>query len=183
MAVTTVLTWLQLVTGEPVWRFFFVLWIIPLATSFSLFMICRQVVQHGNGDRGWLTNTRTFLVNPFIRYAVFPFGMDYHLGHHIYATVPHYNLPELHDYMLQFPEYREQGIVVENYFFPKRNHHHEHRNPTVVEVLGPDYAQSSEEVFIDHTVLDGWEVDDKEALLREGVADKNPSPGDSGVVS
>ena len=35
-----------------------------------------------------LTNTRVFVVNPLVRYAVYSFGMDYHPPHHMYATVP-----------------------------------------------------------------------------------------------
>jgi hypothetical protein len=151
-----------------VWWFFLVLWVIPLVTSFPFFMILRQVVQHGNGDRGWLTNTRVFLVNPFVKYAVFPFGMDYHLPHHMYATVPHYNLPKLHAFLLSFPEYIEDAIVVENYVIPKSHHHP--RNPTVVEVLGPEYARSTADVYIDNTVLDGWDVDEKEEILRHAEA-------------
>jgi hypothetical protein len=128
-------------------------------------MILRQVVQHGNGDRGWLTNTRVFLVNPFVKYAVFPFGMDYHLPHHMYATVPHYNLPKLHAFLMNFPEYIEDAIIVENYVIPKSDH--PERNPTVVEVLGPDYARSTGDVYIDNTVLDNWDVDEKEEILRQ----------------
>ncbi len=60
------------------------LWLVPLFTSFSFFMILRQLVQHGNGDRGKLTNTRTFLLAPLINFAVFPMGQDYHLPHHLY---------------------------------------------------------------------------------------------------
>lgn len=164
MALFTALTLTQLVTGQPAWWFFLALWVVPLLTTFPFFMILRQVVQHGNADRGWLTNTRTFLVNPLVKYAVFPFGMDYHLGHHMYATVPHYNLPALHKFMLQFPEYTEQGVVVENYVVPKADH----RNPTVVEVLGPDYARNTGDVYIDNSVLDGWEVDEKDEILKQG---------------
>lgn len=148
-AVATLATFI----GRPAWTYFFTLWLVPIFTTFALFMILRQLVQHGNGDRGWLTNTRTFLVNPFIRYAVFPLGMDYHLPHHMYATVPHYNLPRLHEFLMTVPEYREQGIVVEGYFFTP--HHHHPRNPTVLEVLGPEYHKGSEEVFIDDTVVSG----------------------------
>jgi hypothetical protein len=121
-------------------------------------------VQHGNGDRGWLTNTRVFLMNPFVKYAVFPFGMDYHLPHHMYATVPHYNLPKLHEFLMNFPEYVEDAIIVENYVVPKWHQHP--RNPTVVEVLGPDYSRSTGDVYIDNTVLEGWDVDEKEEILR-----------------
>ena len=159
------LTCAQIATAQPVWWFYILFWAVPLMTAFPFFMILRQVVQHANGDRGWLTNTRTFLVNPFIRYAVFPFGMDYHLGHHMYATVPHYNLPELHRFLMQYPEYAEEGIVVQNYFVPTDHGPH---NPTVVEVLGPEYSRQSSDVYIDDTVLDDWEVDEKEEILRAG---------------
>ena len=83
-----------------------------MVTSFSLFMMLRQVVQHSNSDRGWLTNTRVFLVNLFVRDSILPYGQDIHLPHHMYATVPHYKLRELHEYMMQFPEYRAEAIVV-----------------------------------------------------------------------
>jgi hypothetical protein len=33
-----------------------------------------------------------------------------------------------------------------------------------VEVLGPEYARRSADVFIDHSVLDGWDVDEKEEI-------------------
>jgi len=160
------IAWLEYLTGAPVWLYFFALWLVPLFTSFAFFMILRQLVQHGNGDRGWLTNTRTFLVNPLIRYAAFPFGMDYHLPHHMFATVPHYRLPALHAFLLGYPEYSEHGIVVEGYFFPW--HPQPGRNPTVLDVLGPDYARSGDEVFIDDSVLESWEVDNKEEVLRQG---------------
>jgi fatty acid desaturase len=137
----------QIVTGAPVWVYTGLLWLVPLLTAFPLCMVLRQLVQHGNGDRGWLTNTRTFLVHPFIRYAVFPFGMDYHLPHHMFCTVPHYNLAKLHAFLGRYPEYARDGIVVEGYFFPPRPG--PDRNPTVLEVLGPEYHKSGAEVFID----------------------------------
>jgi fatty acid desaturase len=142
-------SWAEYLTGLPAWGYFLGLWTTSLFTTFALFMILRQLVQHGNGDRGWLTNTRTFLVNPFIRYAVFPFGMDYHLPHHMFATIPHYRLPQLHRLLREYPEYAERGTVVEGYFFPADRA--ADRNPTVLEVLGPAYAQRGSEVFIDDT--------------------------------
>jgi fatty acid desaturase len=91
-------------------------------------------------------------VNPLLRYAVFPFGMDYHLPHHMFASVPHYRLPALHAALMEYPEYRARGIVVEGYFMPRADA--VRRNPTVVEVLGPEYAQRGTDVFIDDSVLD-----------------------------
>lgn len=48
-----------------------------------------------------------------MRYAVLPWGMDYHLPHHVMASVPHYRLKELHDALMQVPEYREKAMLVE----------------------------------------------------------------------
>ncbi len=164
------LTALQVSGFAHAWDYFVLLWIVPLFTTFPLFMIMRQWVQHGNADRGRYTNTRVFLVNPFIRYAVFPFGMDYHLPHHIYASVPHYRLKGLHELLLQEPEYREKGIVVEGYF----NSPHgevEDRNPTVIEVLGEKYAPKPDgEIFVDTNTLEYADVRDPDAIARENEA-------------
>ncbi|MBI1914078.1 MAG: fatty acid desaturase [Planctomycetes bacterium] len=165
-ALFNALAWVTFLTGRPAPLYFFLLWLVPLFTSFSFFMILRQLVQHGNGDRGWLTNTRVFLVNRFINYAVFPMGQDYHLPHHLYASVPHYRLRELHEVLMEYPEYREKAVVVEGYFVPR---HRPPTAPTVLDVLGPAYApREFHGVHIDNSVLEGEEVEDREAILREG---------------
>jgi fatty acid desaturase len=164
------LTGIEVAGWAPAWTYYGVLWIVPLFTTFPLFMIMRQWVQHGNADRGRYTNSRVFLVNPFIRYAVFPFGMDYHLPHHIYASVPHYKLKGLHDLLLQDPEYREKGIVVEGYFHSPHGEVEE-RNPTVMEVLSEKYAPKPDgEIYIDTDTLEYAKVKNPEAIARENEA-------------
>jgi fatty acid desaturase len=161
---------IQLAGLAPAWHYFALLWIVPLFTTFPLFMIMRQWVQHGNADRGRYTNTRVFLVNPFIRYAVFPFGMDYHLPHHIYASVPHYKLEGLHELLMQDPEYREKGVVVEGYF-NSPNGDDEVRNPTVLEVLGDKYApKESGDIYVDTETLEYAKVKNPDAIARENEA-------------
>ena len=161
--------WLTLLITPWAALYFVLLWMVPLFTSFSYFMILRQTVQHGNGGRGWLSNTRVFFVNRLINFAVFPMGQDFHLPHHLYATVPHYRLRRLHQVLLDYPEYREQAVVVEGYFFPKDD---PPARPTVVEVLGPAYAPKAREVHIDNSVLDDDEVEDRAGLVREGELEK-----------
>ncbi|MFO0927014.1 MAG: fatty acid desaturase [Gemmataceae bacterium] len=164
------LAWVQVLTGVWAWAYYGLLWLVPIFTSFSFFMIMRQWVQHGNGDRGWLTNTRVFYVDQFINFAVFPMGMEYHLPHHMFATVPHYRLKELHAVLLQYPEYRKEAIEVHGYF---RSPEHPQVHPTVVDVLGPDYAaQEFRGVYIDNTVLDDCEVEEKEQIVAEGETEK-----------
>jgi hypothetical protein len=169
-AVFYALAWTTLLTGVWAGLYYVLLWIVPILTAFSFFMILRQLVQHGNGGRGWLTNTRVFFVNRLIRFAVFPLGQDYHLPHHLYATVPHYRLPQLHSLLLQYPEYREQALEVHGYFLPPER---PPTHPTVLDVLGPDYApRDARDVYIDNTVLEDVEVEEKDEIVREGEAEK-----------
>ncbi len=171
------LTFTQKMTGSPYVGYYVLLWLVPLFTSFAFFMILRQIVQHGNGGRGWLTNTRTFLVAPAIRFAVFPMGQDYHLPHHLYATIPHYRLRKLHDLLMQYPDYRDEAVVVEGYFRPP---HTPQTRPTVIDVLGPGYSGAGKAVYIDNTVMDGDTFEEQEALRAEAesLASRGPSgPG------
>lgn len=160
------LAWITRQTGEWAALYFFLLWVVPIFTSFSFFMVLRQLVQHGNGGRGWLTNTRVFYVHPIINFAVFPLGMELHLPHHMFATVPHYRLRRLHEALLEYPEYRKQAVVVEGYFLPP---HPPPRNPTVLEVVGPEYAPPPVAIYIDNSVLEDDEVDEKQSILEEGA--------------
>ncbi|MEM6917103.1 MAG: fatty acid desaturase [Verrucomicrobiota bacterium] len=163
--IVTGLAYLQMTTGFMALRYFSLLWYASLLTTFPFFMILRQVVQHGNGDRGWLTNTRVFRMSPPVRYAIFPFGMDYHLPHHMYASVPHYRLKGLHEFLMTIPDYEKHCQLVDDYIVPSSP---SPRNPTVVEVLGPEHAREGADVHIDDTVLDDWEVDEKDKILEAG---------------
>jgi hypothetical protein len=126
------LAWLTLTTGSPWWLYYFVLWMMPIGTSFSFYMILRQLVQHGNADRERFTNTRIFLVHPLIRMAVFPIGNDYHLPHHLFTMVPHYNLKKLHELLLTTQPYHEEATIVPGYFF---HDDQPDRHPTVLDLM------------------------------------------------
>ncbi|QEL13909.1 fatty acid desaturase family protein [Limnoglobus roseus] len=165
--VTVVFTTLANVTfhtGAPAWLYYYLLWLLPLFTAYPFFMILRQIVQHGNADRSWLTNTRTFIVGRFINFAVFPMGQDYHLPHHMYASVPHYRLKKLHDLLMNYPEYAEEAVVVEGYFLPKER---PQVRPTVLDVLGPDYARRNKAIYVDNTVIEDDELDEKDEILKQ----------------
>ncbi len=163
------LAWISLLADPWAVLYYFLLWVVPIFTSFSFFMILRQLVQHGNGDRGWLTNTRIFFVNPLINFAVFPMGQDYHLPHHLFSSIPHYRLRRLHQALLDCEEYRNQAVVVEGYFLPRER---PPQHPTVLDVLGPEYHHRAVEIYIDNDVLENDKVEDKEEILRQGEEEK-----------
>src|SRR5262249_13388455 len=52
-AVFAGLAWLTWATGTWVAVYYFLLWLLPIFTAFSFFMVLRQLVQHGNAGRGW----------------------------------------------------------------------------------------------------------------------------------
>ena len=72
------------------------LWLVPLTTTFPFFMLLRDVYQHANADDGRLTNSRVFFADPFTRWAVFVYGQDMHVPHHLFPAIPHYRLRTLH---------------------------------------------------------------------------------------
>jgi len=130
-ALFSALAWLTLLTGHLWALYYFLLWVVPMLTAFSFFMILRQIVQHGHADQKRLTNTRVFLVGHLIRWSVFPLGMEWHLPHHLFPMVPHYRLKELHDLLMETEQYRSNAVVVEGYFF----HDHPPQQPTVLELM------------------------------------------------
>jgi hypothetical protein len=127
-----------------------ILWVAPLLTTFSLFNMIRQTLHHANADSGWLSNSRNFFVGPVLRSAVFPFGQEMHLIHHMFSSVPHYNLRRLHDRLMSYPEYRKQAVQVEGWVSSGAD---PSASPSVVDVLGPDYTPKyPTEPFIDYSV-------------------------------
>jgi fatty acid desaturase len=159
--VLAALTWLTLLTGVWAGVYFLLLWILPLLTSFPCFMFLRQFVQHGNCDQGRFTNTRVFLVDPLIDFAVFPFGQQYHLPHHLFASVPHYRLRELHELLLRFHEYRSAAVVASGYFLRRPGH------SSVIDVLSaPHRSRELHSPYIDPSVLATSDVIEGDELLR-----------------
>jgi len=154
--------WLALYYGRFAFYLVLLLWFVPILTSFSLYMMLRQVVQHSNADRGWLTNTRIFLVNLLVRDAILPYGQDIHLPHHLFATVPHYRLRALHNYLMKYPQYRDEAVVVFGAIMPRHDGH-----PSILDVLGPDWARQDAAIFVDDSVLDGERVEERAAIQRE----------------
>jgi fatty acid desaturase len=142
------LAWVTLLSGIWAAVYYLLLWVLPLLTAFPFFMLLRQFVQHANCDRGRFTNTRVFLVGWLLEFAVFPFGQEYHLPHHLFASVPHYRLKELHEILMCCPDYRDKVVIVNGYVARKDGY------PTVIDVLGPAYApRGLNDPYLDDSVL------------------------------
>jgi fatty acid desaturase len=115
----TFLAAMTLQTGHPWPLYYFILWLVPLGTSFSMYMILREDIQHSNTGSGRLAHSRDFRGNALVRWSVFPMGQAYHLAHHLYPMVPHYNLPKVDALLRETEEYRREAVVVDSLLWPK----------------------------------------------------------------
>ncbi len=82
---------------------YLVLWILPLATVVQAILRLRAVAEHGApGDLASpLTAARTNTGPAWLEWLIFPHHVNYHIEHHLYASVPHYNLKRLNREMAQ----------------------------------------------------------------------------------
>jgi fatty acid desaturase len=80
---------------------YLVLWVLPLVTVVQAILRLRAIAEHGatTDFSSPLTAARTNLGPAWLRWVLFPHNVGYHIEHHLYASVPQYNLPELHQEM------------------------------------------------------------------------------------
>jgi fatty acid desaturase len=110
------------------------LWFLPLLSTFPFFMLLRDVYQHSNADSGRLTNSRVFFVDPFTHWAVFIYGQDMHIPHHLFPTVPHYRLGALHELLKTHHEaYRRYVVECHGTFRGDSDH------PTILEEMTKEF--------------------------------------------
>jgi fatty acid desaturase len=125
-----VLAHLRWLTGGVSAIYFTVLWLVPLTTSFMFFMLLRDVYQHSNADAGRLTHSRVFFTDPFTRWAVFVYGQDMHIPHHLFPAIPHYRLRRLHELLKQdHALYRDQVVETHGTF------HDAQGRPTILDEM------------------------------------------------
>jgi fatty acid desaturase len=108
------------------------LWLLPLVTVLQPILRLRAILEHGAVDDlgSPLTAARTnrtwgSLPNWLARAFLFPHHVNYHLEHHLYPAVPHYNLPRLHRILLDkqaldAAEVRDVSWTLGRVFAPRR---------------------------------------------------------------
>jgi fatty acid desaturase len=81
---------------------YLVLWVVPLVTVVQALLRLRAIAEHGatTDFSSPLTAARTNVAPAWLEWLVFPHHVNYHIEHHLYASVPHYHLPALHREMV-----------------------------------------------------------------------------------
>ena len=86
---------------------YLLLWVLPAVTVLQAILRVRAICEHGAvTDFGSpLTAARTNHAPWWARWLLFPHHVNYHVEHHLYPAIPHYNLPACHR------ELRARGIL------------------------------------------------------------------------
>jgi fatty acid desaturase len=84
-------------------------WVLAYVTPFPLFLRIRSMAEHAclESSRDTLRNTRTTRAGWLARAFVAPIRVNYHIEHHLMASVPYFRLPQLHALL------RERGLTPE----------------------------------------------------------------------
>ena len=91
-------------SGHP---WLYLAWLAAYLTAYSLFMRIRSLAEHACTERGtdMFRNTRSTRAGLLARATVAPLRVNFHIEHHVMASVPYFRLPTMHRML------GERGIV------------------------------------------------------------------------
>jgi fatty acid desaturase len=105
---TYFVTLAALITLTDAWSLFLWYWLVPYCTWHTAIQYARLICEHSAVRSGAPVYqvTRTTIPTRLESLFVLPRNIGYHIEHHSYPSVPFYRLPELHERLLQVPDYR-----------------------------------------------------------------------------
>ena len=98
MVASVQLLMLAIAVVSGVWIEYVVLWVLPAVTVLQALLRFRAICEHGTvaDPDSPLSAARTNFAPGWLRWWLFPHHVNYHLEHHLYPAIPHYNLPHCH---------------------------------------------------------------------------------------
>jgi fatty acid desaturase len=99
------------------WIGFLLYWIVPYFSALLMLLYIRSVAEHfGSMEYDHeLTSSRTIYPHHWEKAFFAPHNVNYHLDHHLYPSVPFYNLKKLHALLLADPEYSSRAHLTRGY--------------------------------------------------------------------
>jgi fatty acid desaturase len=98
------------------WPMFLLLWVLPCFTVLAVIFRLRNLAEHyGVASQHELDESRNVLPNWWERLVISPLNVNHHLDHHLFPSVPWYNLPKLHRLLMREPEYAARAHITRSY--------------------------------------------------------------------
>ncbi len=92
------------------------LWMIPGITLMNFINRLRASAEHlGTRSDHELNSTRTVIPSWIERFWIAPLGVNYHLEHHLFPSVPGPNLKRLHRLLMEDESFRSRAHVTQTY--------------------------------------------------------------------
>lgn len=100
------------------WTAFLLYWIVPFCTWHIASQYIRLICEHSavESDEEEYAITRTTVPTWLESFFILPCNIGYHLEHHWYPSVPFYNLPELHQALMERQGFRHNAVVRHSVF-------------------------------------------------------------------
>jgi fatty acid desaturase len=99
------------------WKMILLYWIVPLMTVFLAIRYVRSVAEHYAVEHENVLNESRTVVAPFWeRWLIAPWGLNYHIEHHLFPGVPCFRLAELHRLLMTRDPYPQVAHVTYGYF-------------------------------------------------------------------
>lgn len=98
------------------WQIWLLYWLLPILTFLKAIFRIRSIADHFclKNDHPF-ARTRTVLSKAWDRFLIAPCSVGVHGPHHIYPSIPYYNLRTAHAILMRDPEYRTHAPVTYGY--------------------------------------------------------------------
>jgi fatty acid desaturase len=98
--------WVLLLTLTGSWMLFLLYWLVPIFTWLAMLFQIKDLVEHeGIPDvMSYCTPSRSTNRNWLERIFIDPLGVGFHAEHHLYPSIPFYNLPQVHQRLKEYPQ-------------------------------------------------------------------------------
>jgi len=99
------------------WKILLLYWIVPLLTVFLAIRYLRNVAEHYAVEHEHVLNeSRTVMAPIWELWLIAPWGLNYHLEHHLFPSVPCFRLGELHRLLMTREPYPQIAHITHGYF-------------------------------------------------------------------
>lgn len=96
---------------------FLLYWLLPLSTFVTVLMRIKAISEHGVvADVSEVNATRTITPRGIEALVFYPMNTNYHLEHHLFPYLPHFNLAAAHNILLGEPSFAAHAEICHGIF-------------------------------------------------------------------